>query len=201
MRANLRGVKITDNSGNCVVGYSYDDGGNKIERVNRDLDGNLLEDKSGVATTRWSYDARGGVVETKYLDAHDRLIRNAGKNWSSAGVAVVRGKHNALGDAIETNFFDADGRLKENAVGVTTILSSVDANGNTVEKKYLGADGKPRAAKGSGAAVFQWEFDQYGGMTGMKTFDAHGRLVEEHHYVPQLDQGNQYSNFRQSARF
>jgi hypothetical protein len=116
-------------------------------------------------------------------------------------VAVVRGKHNALGDAIETNFFDADGRLKENAVGVTTILSNIDANGNTVEKKYLGADGKPRAAKGSGAAVFQWEYDEGGRITAEKTFDAHGRLVEEHHYVPQLDNGNQYSNFSESARF
>ena len=60
---------------------------------------------------------------------------------------------------------------------MATVRWQYDADWNTIEERYLGADQRSKADRRLGVATIRWQYDQSGREIGTTMFDQNGAPV------------------------
>jgi len=136
-------------TGVAVIRWEYNKQGQTLaERFYDVFVKPTLNHRSGVAAIAWAYDSSGNTVEERYYGEDGLPMPSA-----SDGAVTVQWEYGPDGTLAETRYCDARGRLVESReLGVARIRWREPA-GEGTEVRYYGADGRPKAVGGLGAAV------------------------------------------------
>jgi hypothetical protein len=193
--------RITDEDGNVIIEFEYDQKGRKVKRTDFDKNGKPtgireydydIEGRVGrerrydgnrtkKGSREFRYDENGKMIESVDRDANGNLSGSTSFEYDENGTLTKSTNKDADGDVTDSSEyeFDADGNItkttgKDSAGNVTsTEEREFDDEGNL--KKVTNKDG---AGKTTGST--EYEYDDIGRETKETVKDGDGRVLESH---------------------
>ncbi|MEZ4315721.1 MAG: hypothetical protein R3F14_47500, partial [Polyangiaceae bacterium] len=162
---------VTDANGCAVIRYQYTVNNDIQTRVCLNNDLTAAVDVNGVHRTVYDRDLYGVVVDESYFG-----LKNESVARLADGCVRIQYKRDDAGNPVETICADEKGQSTFVRGGFhTTILTTFDANGCAVEKKYVDFDGKPPKRGNFGSEVLT--VDRVCGVLSYVNKDPRGRPV------------------------
>lgn len=169
----LRRVVRAGGTNVCMAAYGYDACGDRVSERLFEADGRPRREPW--AERRFACDAKGNLIREAWVDADGKpLSRDSGRP------ASVERAYDENGLLCEETRLDGNGRLfaGEGGWARRTLQSSHSSEGTTVDRRYLGEDGRPTLAGRDRIAGEVKRFDAGGRLVGWELFGLNGEPVE-----------------------
>jgi YD repeat-containing protein len=151
------------------VKFDYDEEGILVRTSYFGPDGAPTMHRNGFFAVLSKKDALGWNRESRFVDIHEKPCLN------NFGAALVTRVHDSVGNNLVEKYYG----VQEEPVtsdGPHEVVMSYDHRGNCTRREFRDAKGDRIAGK-DGFAITEEDFDDRGRTTGMRFFDATGKLT------------------------
>ena len=163
-----------DNSGVSIYQFTLDEKDRiiKVNFLNSVSDSIVDVNGEFYKTFQWKEDKTTYIIEISYFDKSNHLIEN------SNGIAISHLKFDKINKELSgQSTYGADKTLKvSKQYNAARISSKYDMNGNEIERRFYGIDGKLKDAN-QGYSMIRQKYNIFGRVTEQRVFGSDEKLI------------------------